>query len=262
MDTITTAANRTDPFMKINELSFSWAYGFADRVVDEVRCSESGDVVLDFLETQETPFLEKVSKPFKATVLHDFIYNLNLFDFHDSTSRFPEESLISYVTLLRSAGMDCPAWLSEEEVSNHIHELDVLLERAARIVTEPTFHLLFSDREFLCDFQALVATKIKVSARLTEHTFFNKKGYIRRPSRIPSWLRRAVFYRDKGRCQNCFSDLTGTVALSPRLHLDHIRPLSQLGSNDPTNFQLLCESCNLKKGGNEQKNTFRTETYW
>jgi 5-methylcytosine-specific restriction endonuclease McrA len=158
--------------------------------------------------------------------------------------------------------MDCPAWLSEDEVSNHIHELDILLERAVKIVTEPTFHLLFSDREFLCDFQALIATKIRSIDRLTDYAYFGDKGYVQRPTSIPSWLRRAIFYRDKGRCQNCFSDLTGIVKLSPRLHLDHIRPLSQLGSNDPTNFQLLCESCNLKKGGNEQKHLFRTETYW
>ena len=36
--------------------------------------------------------------------------------------------------------------------------------------------------------------------------------------------------------------------LSAGYHVDHIMPLSLGGSNDKKNIQLLCETCNLKKG--------------
>lgn len=247
--------------MAIKELSFAWAYSFADRVVDEVRALEAV-CVLDFLEPRESTFLEKAAHPSQATLLHSFIYNLNVSDLDYSTGHFPEESIETYVSILHSAHLDVPDWLCEEESGNHIAELDRLLDRAALIITEATFHLLFSDREFLAAFQSLIADKLVATNPEASSDVFEKPGVLRRPSRLPSWLRRAVFLRDKGRCQSCFSDLTGTLALDPKIHLDHIRPLAQSGSNDPTNFQLLCESCNLKKGPVEGGHIFRTATYW
>lgn len=70
--------------MAIKELSFAWAYSFADRVVDEVRALEAV-CVLDFLEPRESTFLEKAAHPSQATLLHSFIYNLNASDLDYST---------------------------------------------------------------------------------------------------------------------------------------------------------------------------------
>jgi hypothetical protein len=247
--------------MALKELSFAFAYNFADRVVDELRIPEA-DYILDFLEPRESTFLEKAAHPSQSTLLHSFIYNLNASDLDYSTGHFPEESLETYVSILRSAHFNVPDWLNKEELGSHILELDKLLDQATRVITDATFHLLFSDREFLATFQSLIAKKLVMMDTGADSGVFEKPGILRRPPRLPSWLRRAVFLRDKGRCQSCFSDLTGTLALDPKMHLDHIRPLAQSGSNDPTNFQLLCESCNLKKGPVEGSHIFRTTTYW
>ncbi len=53
--------------------------------------------------------------------------------------------------------------------------------------------------------------------------------------------------RDKGRCANYGDDLTNVATLANPIY-DHIIPLSEHGTNDPSNFQLLCQRCNLKKG--------------
>ena len=74
---------------------------------------------------------------------------------------------------------------------------------------------------------------------------------------------REIYFRDKGKCQHCGKKLK----LSHKVpHLlapvrDHITPLSQGGEHSKRNVQLLCFSCNSKKGcgtvlGGEQLRLF------
>lgn len=52
-----------------------------------------------------------------------------------------------------------------------------------------------------------------------------------------------IFDKQKGRCSICLTRIT-----RKSMHRDHIVPLARGGSNWPTNFQLTCKSCNLRKG--------------
>lgn len=47
----------------------------------------------------------------------------------------------------------------------------------------------------------------------------------------------------------CVKDLTNRYYINDdrELQYDHILPLEKGGINDPTNFQLLCQECNLDK---------------
>lgn len=49
-----------------------------------------------------------------------------------------------------------------------------------------------------------------------------------------------LFMRYQGKCIVCFSP--------DRIEVDHFMPLHLNGSNDPSNLQLLCKTCNLSKG--------------
>lgn len=75
---------------------------------------------------------------------------------------------------------------------------------------------------------------------------FNSKGRLKRVN-IPEWAKRAVFFRDRGRCCLCFKDLTGIISLKSSKNFDHIVPLAAGGLNDVSNLQLLCAECNSKK---------------
>lgn len=57
---------------------------------------------------------------------------------------------------------------------------------------------------------------------------------------IPQELRMRVFERDGFVCRNCGS--------TTKLQVDHIHPESRGGETVLENLQILCKSCNLKKG--------------
>ncbi len=62
-----------------------------------------------------------------------------------------------------------------------------------------------------------------------------------RPSRhIPQEVRNAVWQRDQGRCVQC--------GATEYLEYDHVIPFSKGGASTVNNIQLLCRTCNLKKG--------------
>jgi hypothetical protein len=60
--------------------------------------------------------------------------------------------------------------------------------------------------------------------------------------RIPTWVKQAVYKRDKGRCVEC--------GATTELHFDHDFPFSKGGTGlTPENVRILCARHNLSKGG-------------
>jgi hypothetical protein len=63
-----------------------------------------------------------------------------------------------------------------------------------------------------------------------------------RPQReaIPLSIRNAVLARDENRCRLC--------GRGDNLHIDHVLPYSKGGPSSIENLQVLCQTCNLRKG--------------
>ncbi len=59
---------------------------------------------------------------------------------------------------------------------------------------------------------------------------------------IPKEVRTYVFQRDNFQCKSC-----GKTTHESELTIDHIIPLAKGGTNDISNLQTLCLSCNVKK---------------
>lgn len=67
-------------------------------------------------------------------------------------------------------------------------------------------------------------------------------------------LRFEIFARDGFTCRYC-----GGQSDTVRLHVDHVIPVCQGGTNDEANLITSCESCNLGKGGKTIKQSAPSE---
>ncbi len=165
-----------------------------------------------------------------------------------STGHDPESQVDNFRQILNETGVSIPKWLTIRQVKQHIYELDKIFIFIAAQQAEATFFLLFNNRDFLFEFQSFVSDYIKPLEYSKYRNILRRDGVINRPSHLPEWLKTAIFHRDKGRCQICFKDITMLHVPIKEYQFDHMIPLATSGSNDPTNFQLVCEDCNLSKG--------------
>ncbi len=126
-------------------------------------------------------------------------------------------------------------------------ELDILM---TQLVNE-VFYILFGNRTLLERLNVYIAgivSRIQSSDLPEEDSKLMYKDGVLARKHIPEWAKHAVYFRDRGKCASCNTDLTGIVSVMSSEHYDHIVPLSEGGINDVTNLQLLCRNCNLKKG--------------
>lgn len=127
-------------------------------------------------------------------------------------------------------------------------EIEFLIDK----ITDGVFYVTFSDRELMQRFNLLAngfITDIALDDAFLDPEIiqcFQRDGILKRV-KIPEWAKRAVFFRDKGRCVVCNKDLSGTLSIYNKENYDHIVPLAQSGLNDVSNLQLLCKECNLRK---------------
>lgn len=124
-------------------------------------------------------------------------------------------------------------------------------------IADEVFHILFLNRGTMMGLNKFIAMHVEEYGYLANSgdstladvrldSLFTKKGRIKRV-RIPTWAKRAVFFRDHGRCTSCGRDLSSLLDSLPAEQFDHIVPLAGGGLNDVTNLQLLCQPCNTKK---------------
>jgi len=126
-------------------------------------------------------------------------------------------------------------------------ELEELMTQLANEV----FYVLFSNRALLARLNGYIAgvvRDIEISELSEDGRSLLQKNGVPARVHIPEWVKRAVFFRDRGMCTMCLKDFTGLISITSSDHYDHIIPLSEGGVNDVTNLQLLCSECNLKKG--------------
>ena len=137
-----------------------------------------------------------------------------------------------------------------ESYNNYLNYLEVYdIDDVFEAIAKEVEMLLFQNRNFLLRFNQFISTFFQDSPRSRVN--------------IPEWVKRAVFYRDKGWCVFCASDLSGLCRIPENYEkqFDHIVPLAEGGLNDVCNLQLTCENCNRKKSDNSCTNTIYQSAY-
>ena len=110
------------------------------------------------------------------------------------------------------------------------------------------FYVLFQNREFLYRFNSYLSIR--------EHLPIQR-------SNIPAWVKRAVKFRDHGKCVCCGKDLSGILDCEDEnsVHYDHIVSLHEGGLNDVSNSQLMCRKCNLSKSSDSYSSSNYKDWY-
>jgi hypothetical protein len=240
----------------ISDEALNMASSTRDRInktfVEKTQVQGGADILpLEDALQIDNEFMEIGYKPSQWTLLHRFIqiyyieewyYSYRKWDdFTTYTENFLNQHNISY--------------RKEENInSDYDWYLYNQVINASNQVIHETFCILFEDRELMRLFSLLVAEPVSKLLINKYPEFLKKDGQFKRYSNWNQWLRTALFHRENGCCSICKTNLTGIFSIEEKLHIDHIVPISKGGTNDPTNLQILCEECNLKKG-NRNTNT-------
>lgn len=251
----------------------------------------------EFLVNLLNKNIDKIISPQKETLLHVFIrefyemYIYNEFYYYEDSIFDSGEFeglynlLEQFGTVLKDFGLDTTDL--EENINRLIEKFDLEYEKESPNtkplesevqqliddmrnttlslrdeLTENVFFLLFSNKKFLFDFNMMIAEYITPENLPRE--IFDRFCHIKRCSYIPKWLENGIIYRDRATCQQCGADLSNSYRImeNGQLHFDHIIPLEKSGTNDATNFQLLCANCNLTKNDTLQLPNYQYQMYW
>ncbi len=254
-------------------IRFSDSYHMASTIWTLLFESSPG-ALEDLFETYFRPCDQELARKFAYphcwTLLHRFIHCLfwSIYeDFEHHYSDIRDVIIGEYTAVLDYYGIPYErAEIPGEEADNYEEVTGRTIAYLRRLlpsanITNDTFHLLFADRLSLLKFNEGIALIVRKHMKVdTFPNLLERDGVLRR-TRLPVWVTRAVFFRDKGSCVLCGKDLTGTVSRGEEVHYDHIVPLANGGSNDPTNFQLLCRDCNLNKATSTGTSEFY-QPYW
>ena len=245
VDYANTAAQFTEPYFEEEPESFprySALHDFCDFVIRRLMFEDSEKICEAIQETYDS--LDEVPKDVR---LQQAFYSAGL----------GKDSLMEIDCLLKMYNMKHQTFLGYllqrdfddildeySEFMSFDEEIDTSIVRLSHEV----FYILFKNREFLYRFNSYLAS-------VNPHRV--QRG------NIPQWVKRAVKYRDRGKCVCCRRDLSGELDCEDAalVHFDHMVSLHSGGLNDVSNIQLLCQKCNLEKSSDSYTSNIYKDWY-
>ena len=215
---------------------------------------------IEYSDSFETA-VKKWRKPQKKTLLHEYIKYQYLdsqdyiFDkyFVVDEIRKMQNLLEHYEVDYSCVGkIDVASFSSDyytEELGEYADRLqEFFVDNLLDVIVDDVFSILYMDKNFLHEFNRQCSEIIKTLKKDDYPDLLKEDGVVKRISYCPTWLKRGIEYRDKYRCSICGCDLSSAFTTIVDENFDHIIPLKVGGNNDPSNWQLTCESCNKSKG--------------
>lgn len=241
------------------EFKFNSVYSIADLTDDSIKGGA------EFWNYNQALYISSATKFSKFTLLHLYIitncFNHYRRDFRKWGGFIDEEEIEYWYDLFNSYEISYEEFEFEEnaEIFEWFEKHETNFLELFEKMAEEVFYILFANRGLLLEFNKLLhntTIDVKIDAKC-----LTKKGTIKRVN-IPSWVKKAVFHRDKGRCVFCNKDLTNIFNTLNNTNYDHMVPLDLMGVNDPTNLQLTCETCNKSKSNREESTGLNYIPWW
>ncbi|RYX84978.1 HNH endonuclease, partial [bacterium] len=226
---------------------------------------DSVNAKIEFWNYEETFFINAATRFSKDTLLHLYIVttavNHYRSNFRNDGDLEDEETMQKWYALFDSYQIEIQKFDfdTDYELVDWFDKNENYFANLFDKMADEVFYILFANRQFLLNFNNL-ATKT-VRDTVFPQIYLTTKGTIKRMA-IPKWVQMAVFYRDKGRCIFCFTDLTSLINTITGLNYDHIVPLDLFGTNDPCNIQLTCEKCNKTKTNKDGATSNKYIPWW
>lgn len=226
-----------EPFKK-----YSTFHEFIEFIVVDIYYEATSEIYLESMKESYSNF-SAFDIDSKITRSHKLPIEI-AFEFH----KIEYESFEIYLKFYNKMFVDC----NEDDIYDYMGELrhSEAYEKLIDQTTKEIFHILFQNRELMLLFNEMISSTLEL--RLNEHIpeevkhLFKKSGVLNRKT-IPKWVKRAIYFRDRGCCAMCRKDLSGILNLENLENYDHMVPLARHGLNDVSNIQLLCYECNQKK---------------
>lgn len=247
--------------MTIPRFNISAAYDLAESAMAIIIGEEEEIYLEDYVGVDSDDFWLRAQSPQRNTILHTFLEGWEHSRWEQCMKIIPpSEDFGLFERFIENCDLEKPAWFTIENIDDHTDDLENILSLAIPKAANAAFQLLFQDRRFLLKFHTLVARKI---SEVSPESLPKVAALpVSRCSYIPAWLKKGIYHRDRGLCQNCGRDVSGQLNLEGEIHLDHLLPLHAGGTNDSSNFQVLCKECNLTKGGSAVTVSNINHAFW
>jgi hypothetical protein len=241
------------------EAGYSAFYDFKEEIIDSIIKPSKITAVHYYLSYFQDVY-EDIHKIKGSVDELDYLYDFLVRTLKD-VNLFPDLPSPNFT--------DCAdQWHENCTCKKIVQQWEIYVKENANMINEliihSAFQVIFLDRKFLHDFHMELAEFIEDHMDDIRDSYPDKITAKYRIERayFPIWLKNAVYHRDKGTCTICRCDLTNLVRTQNTIHIDHIVPLDIYGSNDASNFQLLCETCNTSKGARSSETSSMNVPYW
>jgi hypothetical protein len=256
---------------KYKEFKFKYCYSMAGWIHELFYDDPEEEYLRDHFDITDALFRNKISKPDKYSLLHIIIeYYWNYRNEYLHRKLGFDDIIDDFENILKTYSIPLPKKPKynkkksdyNDSLYEYCDDLLSLVGKTTKRIVDEVFNILFNDRMFLLKFNLIISDIIKEMELIKYPDILDNDGQLKRCSNIPTWLQKAIIYRDKGICQICGIDISGVWTTEDERQFDHVVPLKLGGSNDPTNFQLLCKTCNSKKSGTKIETSEKYLSYW
>jgi hypothetical protein len=218
------------------EYKFASIYRFADIIYQSVKSE------VEFFNYNIDEFILSATSFQKKSLLHIYtestLYNYFNRDFCKNGDCYEEEYIEEWHKIFSAYNVklkypDCDFYNVENDNCVYMWFLqnELCFKMLFKKISLEVVLILFANKNFLLDFNILARKSFEELPKER----LSAKGIVRRTA-IPAWVKKAVFYRDYGRCVFCNKDLTGIFSAMPSSNYDHIIPLFKQGFNDICNM--------------------------